>query len=75
MGRERAAWPIVIVVAIVASALLTRALPPPSASSPPSAFRTLFWNDRGLDVLIQAALILVGALGIAALLPRGSEDE
>jgi hypothetical protein len=39
------------------------------------SFRALFWGDRALDLLVQTGLILVGALGIAALLPRGSEEE
>jgi len=39
------------------------------------SFRALFWGDRALDLLVQTGLILVGALGIAALLPRGSEKD
>ena len=39
------------------------------------AFRTRFWQGRSLDLAVQAALVLVGALSIAALLPRGREDE
>ena len=39
------------------------------------AFRARFWQGRSLDLAVQAALVLVGALGIAALLPRGREDE
>jgi hypothetical protein len=39
------------------------------------SFRARFWQGRSLDVAVQAALVLVGALSIAALLPRGREEE
>ena len=39
------------------------------------SFRVRFWQDRSLDLAVQAVLIMVGALSIAALLPRGVEDE
>jgi hypothetical protein len=39
------------------------------------SFRQWFWEKRGLDLAVQVGLILGGALGIAALLPRGREDE
>lgn len=38
-----------------------------------SAFRTWLWAHRGLDLGVQAALIFVGALGIAAVLPNNKE--
>jgi len=37
------------------------------------AFRQWFWESRSLDLAVQVGLIFVGALGIAALLPRGRE--
>ena len=40
-----------------------------------TAFRPWFWGNRALDLAVQAGLIFVGALGIAALLPRTGEDE
>jgi len=39
------------------------------------SFRQWFWEKRSLDLAVQVGLILGGALGIAALLPRGREDE
>ena len=75
MGRDRAAWPAILGLAIVVSVLLTRLLPATSATSTTVSFRALFWGERALDLLVQTGLILVGALGIAALLPRGSEEE
>jgi hypothetical protein len=38
------------------------------------AFRARFWQGRSLDLAVQAALVLVGALSISALLPRGREE-
>lgn len=38
------------------------------------AFRPSLWRDRGLDLAVQAGLIFVAALGIAALLPSHAED-
>jgi hypothetical protein len=76
VARDRAVWPILLGIIIVASVLLTRSAPAaPSGASVGGSFRALFWGDRGLDLLVQAGLILAGALGIAALLPRGSEEE
>jgi hypothetical protein len=40
-----------------------------------SAFRARFWQGRSLDLAVQAALVLVGALSISALLPRSGEEE
>jgi hypothetical protein len=47
-------------------------VPEPSESS---SFRLYFWQDRSLDLWAQAGLILCGALGIAALLPRPGEED
>ena len=33
------------------------------------------WESRSLDLVAQVGLIFVGALGIAALLPKGKGDE
>lgn len=38
-------------------------------------FRAHFWQGRSLDLAVQAALLLVGALSISALLPRGREEQ
>ena len=39
------------------------------------SFRQWFWESRSLDLAAQVGLIFVGALGIAALLPRGKEEN
>ena len=38
-------------------------------------FRQWLWESRGLDLLVQGGLIFAGALGVAALLPRGKEED
>lgn len=37
-------------------------------------FRTWFWQQRGLDLVVQVVLVFAGALGIAAILPIEDED-
>ena len=39
------------------------------------SFRQWFWASRSLDLAVQVGLIFVGALGIAALLPGGKEED
>jgi hypothetical protein len=39
------------------------------------SFRTLFWQTRALDLLVQVGLTVVGALGIVALLPTVKERD
>jgi predicted cobalt transporter CbtA len=65
--RQEAATPE---VELGAAPLQPEALDPQDAS-----FRTRFWQGRSLDLAVQAALVLVGALSIAALLPRGREER
>jgi len=38
-------------------------------------FREWFWEQRSLDLLVQVALIFVGALGVAAVLPKHGEPH
>jgi len=35
----------------------------------------VFWLERRADLVLQLGLMLVGALGIRALLPSADEDE
>lgn len=39
-----------------------------------NAFRWVFWEDRPLDLIVQACLIIAGALGVAAILPSEEEE-
>lgn len=37
-------------------------------------FQQTFWEERPLDLVLQACLIISGALGVAALLPAKDEE-
>lgn len=91
MDRERITWIGTVVVLLIAGLLIGRQLlaPPddahvargPEPAYPEQsrrvegAFREWFWESRSLDLAVQVGLIFVGALGIAALLPRGKEES
>ena len=83
MNREYVAWIGVVVALLIAGLLIGRQfLAPPDdahvARGPElveGSFRRWFWESRGLDLAAQVGLIFVGALGIAALLPRGKEEN
>jgi hypothetical protein len=47
----------------------------PGSQSDSASFRALFWHRRALDLVVQAGLIVVGALGIVALLPTLKEQD
>lgn len=40
-----------------------------------NVFREWFWEQRSLDLLVQVMLIFVGALGVAAVLPKHNEPS
>lgn len=43
-------------------------------SAAEGSFRQWFWESRRLDLVVQVGLIFVGALGITALLPQGTDS-
>jgi hypothetical protein len=45
----------------------------PASRETRETFREWLWGTRSLDLVVQVGIIFVGALGIAALLPRGDE--
>jgi hypothetical protein len=47
----------------------------PVSESDSVSFRTLFWQTRALDLMVQVGLTVVGALGIVALLPTVKEGD
>ena len=75
MDRERVVWVGLLGLTVAASALLMRFLPTSPEANGAGLFRTVLWGDRALDLLVQAGLLLVGALGISALVPKGREEE
>jgi hypothetical protein len=91
VDREQITWIGAVVVLLIASLLIGRQVlvPPddahvarwPAPTFPEQrqrvegSFREWFWESRSLDLAVQVGLILVGALGIATLLPRGREER
>jgi hypothetical protein len=81
MNRERILQFSLIAVLLIAGLLIgwyfnaaPRALPEdavPTATG--NVFREWFWEHRSLDLLVQVTLIFVGALGVAAVLPKHGE--
>jgi hypothetical protein len=83
MSRER-----ILQVGVIAALLITglligwyfnaasRARPEDTSSATSSNFfREWFWEHRSLDLLVQVTLIFVGALGVAAVLPKHDEPH
>ena len=75
MKREHLIWVGAALAAVTAGLLISQTAALPAGVEQDSLFRQWLWDRRALDLLAQVGLILVGALGIAALLPRGREDR
>lgn len=61
-------WALIILsVGLLAWFILPRVLPAIPTSLEP-AFSSTLWNQRGLDMLLQVALIFTGILGVVGLL-------
>ena len=71
MDREHVAWIGAVVVLLIAGLLVGQQFLVPPDDAQVASFRQWFWESRSLDLVAQVGLIFVGALGIAALLPRG----
>ncbi len=77
MKGEHAGWALLILALLAGGWLIGRFfwLPPDvELALDESAFRAWFWEARGLDIAGQVALIMAGALGVAALLPMHDES-
>lgn len=84
MNRERVIQVGVIVGMLIVGLLIgwyfnadavIRSLPEETATATGNVFREWFWQHRALDLLVQVALIFVGALGVAAVLPKHGEPQ
>jgi len=71
VDREHVAWIGAVVVLLIAGLLIGQQFLVPPDDAQVASFRQWFWESRSLDLVAQVGLIFVGALGIAALLPRG----
>lgn len=75
MDREHVVWIGTVVVVLIAGLLIGQQFLVPPDDAHVGSFRRWFWESRSLDLVAQVGLIFVGALGIAALLPRGKEED
>ena len=75
MDREHVAWVGIVILLLVAGLLIGQQLMAPPDDARADSFRQWFWESRSLDLVAQVGLIFVGALGIAALLPKGKGDD
>jgi hypothetical protein len=67
-------WAAFAVLLVIVGLLIGQRFSPAVGDLGSSQFRLWFWEHRGLDLVAQVGLIFAGALGIAALLPRGDEE-
>jgi len=75
VNREYILWIVVVIVLLAGGLLLGRQFLAPPDDARVASFRQWFWESRSLDLAVQVGLTFVGALGIAALLPRSKEDD
>ncbi|MCK4962404.1 MAG: hypothetical protein KAS19_07950 [Anaerolineales bacterium] len=75
MDREHVTWVGIVVLLLVAGLLIGQQFMAPPDDARVDSFRQWFWESRSLDLVAQVGLIFVGALGIAALLPKGKGDD
>lgn len=79
MNRERARQIGLIATLLIMGVLVGRYFHVASADAAATAasnvFREWFWEQRSLDLMVQVTLIFVGALGVAAVLPKHEESD
>lgn len=64
---------LICVAGFLAAWLFLPAIKPALPESGVSPFAFIVWRDRSVDVLLQAALIFTGVLGLLGLLAEGSQ--
>lgn len=74
MKREHFIWIAAVGGLLLLGLLIGRGVATPESFTNDN-FRTWLWEHRTLDLLAQVGLILVGALGVAAVLPRHRDDH
>lgn len=75
MSRENLPWLGLAVLLLIGGWFVSQRMLVylPADQAPIETFREWLWGTRSMDLAVQVGIIFVGALGIAALLPRGSE--
>jgi len=72
---HRLLWQGLLLVAALGFGLLMAKWRPGVSTEAPRTFALALWKSRRADLLLVLALMLVGSLGIRALLPGEDEDE
>jgi hypothetical protein len=74
MNRENLPWLGLALLLLVGGWFISQRTlaSPPASVEARETFREWLWGARSLDLAVQVGIVFVGALGIAALLPRGS---
>ncbi len=75
MNGERVGRLLFVTALLSVGVLVGSRVAMPMSASDSVSFRTLFWQTRALDLIVQAGLTVVGALGIVALLPTAKERD
>ncbi len=78
--RERILWFVMLAVLLVGGLAIGRQFEPPSGvdagnTEDPGHLRVWLWEQRTLDLIVQACLVFAGALGVAAILPSSAGDH
>ena len=75
MSREDLPWLSLALLLLVGGWLVSQRWldAAPAGQVMRETFREWLWGTRSLDLAVQVGIVFVGALGIAALLPRRDE--
>jgi hypothetical protein len=75
VSRENLPWLVMAVLLLIGGWFASQRVLVsfPADQETIETFREWLWGTRSMDLAVQVGIIFVGALGIAALLPRGDE--
>lgn len=72
---HRLLWRGLLVISALGFGLMLAQWRPGPPAEAPRLFALALWQSRRADLLVMLGLMLVGSLGIRALLPGEDEDE
>jgi hypothetical protein len=75
VNRDNLPWLLLAALLLIGGWLVSQRTldAPPGFEAGRETFREWLWGTRSLDLAVQVGIVFVGALGIAALLPRSEE--